>query len=98
MTGKELKAFREQLGLSQEEFGLYLGYDAPQTTISMLENDHHAIRTSLEVTIKLWKKLLQLAGRFDSTRIRDARAQRHFEKIKKKESFNADSLVEDFKI
>lgn len=60
MTGKELKAFRQRLGLTQAEFGRRLGYKRPQPTVSDLERERQKINSRIEVSIQMWKKNMGL--------------------------------------
>ena len=60
MTALELKAFREALGMTQEEFGRKLGFKKPVQQVSMFENEKRPISRRLEVAVKLWKENLKL--------------------------------------
>lgn len=56
MTGKEMKRFREEIGLTQTEFGSYLGYKHPQTQISNIENSKRSLNLRLASAVKMWIK------------------------------------------
>jgi len=60
MTGQELREFRLQLGLSQNEFGRELGFRFPQVQISQLEREERPVTVRLEKTISKWKESINL--------------------------------------
>lgn len=65
MTGKELKAIRLNLNMTQEEFGKLLGYapDSATVRVSELENDRIRITATIERLaryIEKWGVLRQL--------------------------------------
>ena len=60
MTGQELREFRLQLGLSQNELGRALGASFTQVQIPQLEREERPVTVRLEKTISKWKESINL--------------------------------------
>lgn len=58
MTAQQFKAYRQRVGLSQEEFGVAIGLT--RVSVNRIENGHQAITDDIAVkvgvTVALFKK------------------------------------------
>lgn len=53
MTGQEMKAIRQLLGMTQKQFGSDLGIPNPQVQIAMMETGHRTVSKRLSRSIQL---------------------------------------------
>lgn len=59
ITGRDIRKFRTELGLTQAEFGMELGFANPQIQISQLESGVRPINRRIEMAISKWREAEQ---------------------------------------